>query len=424
MKQFLMSFLRQCQKLNQKYHIVTWMFAVLFSVVLWLYVITTDNPSRQLGLKDVPVQLLNSDTIRETNSLVCTNDMTLSVSVTLSGTVNRLQELDSDSVVVRCDLASIREPGVYEVGYDISVPYGVTVVSAAPSTLTVNLEELITEKIPVTYETEGILRAGLVLDSVSYPETITVTGLASELEQAVSARFILPLGELTDTVSLPCNLECLNSSGTVFTSRFLSCAQESIPVNCTVLAYTRIPLTVSLLPGKGASSQDANAVISPASVKVIGPVSLVRDTVSSINIGAISLRGGPETIEETFDIPLPEGLDFYMSSETADVTVSFPGLEVQTFRLPASVIEFTGVPNGYTPTAVTDAISFMLRAPADVLDSITDEDITVKVSLSSISPDSIYESTLSLPVNVFLSSTYSAKVGVFENCLVDVRLIP
>ena len=112
----------------KKHHVIMRLTSLLIAMFLWFYVIYQENPEKTVSFSDVPVRLLNEETLKNRYSLRVVGEDEITVTVKLSGTFSRLENLSASDLRVTADLGKITEPGTYTLSYDIAAVDGVTVV--------------------------------------------------------------------------------------------------------------------------------------------------------------------------------------------------------------------------------------------------------------------------------------------------------
>lgn len=105
----------------------------------------------------------------------------IKVQLKVKGAALRLLESEQDYRVV-VDVTDIKE-GKHELPVTVNLPNGITLVSIYPRTVKIDLEQLVTMRMPVQLQVSGTLRPGIKAgDSVITPSNVDVTLPSSEAE--------------------------------------------------------------------------------------------------------------------------------------------------------------------------------------------------------------------------------------------------
>lgn len=115
-------------------------FISLFSaIVLWLYVITTVDPSETKKFKDIPITISNAHLLNE-NNLSLFPEENLTASITIKTNLSKLKKITKDNIVISGSLSN-PVPGKNILTLTSNLPDSVR-VEIAPSTVAVNLETI------------------------------------------------------------------------------------------------------------------------------------------------------------------------------------------------------------------------------------------------------------------------------------------
>lgn len=98
----------------------TRIISVLFAVALWLYVASDQNPVEYKPIKDVPVQLINTETI-VTSGLVIKDPQQYKIDVNLQGKRSVLAEIKASDIIAEADLRGHTQRGVNNVPIEVRV---------------------------------------------------------------------------------------------------------------------------------------------------------------------------------------------------------------------------------------------------------------------------------------------------------------
>ena len=109
----------------------------------------------------------------------------------------------------------------------------------------------------------------------------------------------------------------------------------------------------------------------------------------------------------TFPIKLPEGITNETGVTEASVDIRFPDLGFK--ELSVQNIQITNVPEGMEAVLITQNLPVQVRGPKDVVEGITEEDVTVTVDLTD---EQI--GTATVKADVKLSANGAGTVGTYN----------
>ena len=177
-----------------------------------------------------------------------------------------------------------------------------------------------------------------------------------------------------------------------------------------------IPLTVSFLPGGGATTDDITYEINPKSLMVSGAESDM-ESLSEISLGSVDLSKVVGTNTFTFPIDLDASLENVTGSTSATVTVTVNGLDTRSFDV--DNIQMVNVPDGYQVTLATQVRTVKVRGKQEDLDNIDASQLSIVADLSDVDFAGLYSVPAS-KVKVYLNADSS--VGVIGDYTVVVNV--
>ncbi|MEJ2684212.1 MAG: CdaR family protein [Candidatus Sulfobium sp.] len=169
--------------------------AVLLSVFLWLFV--TSRGQSEISL-EVPLEFKN---IPAGYGIVTAS--TKAVNVTIRGQERLMKSLQPADVRVSVDLTKAKTgKATYYINKDdVRLPYAMSVMNVAPSSLKLDIEETVTKSVRIRPTVIGIPAKGYFIKSIDVqPQTVEIRGLRSEVEKIRELRTdVIDVSGLTAT---------------------------------------------------------------------------------------------------------------------------------------------------------------------------------------------------------------------------------
>ena len=316
-------------------------FSLLMAIVLWAYVMNTDDVDRALPYEDIPVRLEGVTTLKE-SGLVVMSGTNETVSVKASGKGSLVQEVKKDYlnlITATASVAHITEPGEYKLSYQLvkdSVAEGITLSDKTPSQISVVIDRMNTASIPVEVSLVGELASGLSLDSVNAsPDAIVVRGPETILRQIKKAKVTYDISGVTTNMQTNVTYTLLDENGEAVTSSYLTPDTPSTTLNLSLRQQGAVPLTVTLKDSAYLKSYMVDAEIDPASIMLIGDPELIRE-LNGIELEAVDLSEVLEegTVEFARVIQLPDGVSLAAGQrQFAMVKITLDGCSWETREL-------------------------------------------------------------------------------------------
>jgi len=176
--------------------IITGIVSLIGAFLLWAYVITFVNPVTDLPVTNIPIQILNADTLMK-NGYILTGVSSQTTTVTVSGSRSDVSGITADDILVTLDVGGYGE-GDNSIRLNVSAPTSVTVKEIRNNgRVTAHIEQLITEVKPYEFLYAGSLPDGFELGYLYLnPAEMTVTGAKSLVESVETLRVILDLSSV------------------------------------------------------------------------------------------------------------------------------------------------------------------------------------------------------------------------------------
>ena len=176
--------------------IVTGIVSLIGAFLLWAYVITFVNPVTDVPISNIPIQVLNADTLTK-NGYILTGVSNTTTTVTVSGSRSDVSGITADDILVTLDVGGYRE-GDNSIRVNVSAPTSVTVKDIRNNgRVTAHIEQLVSETKPYEFLYAGSVRDGYEMGFLTLdPDVVTVTGAKSVVETVEKLRVILDLTQL------------------------------------------------------------------------------------------------------------------------------------------------------------------------------------------------------------------------------------
>ena len=405
-----------------KNKLVSMAISLLIAFGLWMYVITEVSPNSERTYLDVPVKMEGETLLRERN-LIITGMSSTNVDLTLSGNRTDLNELNSSNITLKADMTKIYDPGVHKIGYDIILPGNVASnafnrISQYPDSITVTVERLIRNKeIPVNIVYQGKAAEGYVVrraDAVLDNTHILVTGPESVVDQITQAVITVDLEGQTESISQNYRFTLCNKDGEGVNSELITVNIEEVHMDLTIHRKKQVDLTVTVVPGGGATEEDVELTLSIDSIQLSGSDIALQQVGDTINLGTINLADYETSTDIIFTIPVYEGVTNDSGETEVKVKLAFRGLMTREIVITEFLI--TGVPEGYEGKVITEKLTIKVRGRSELVSKLTAQDISARVDFTGEEPGDA-----TVRVNITFSGKYKA-LGVLGKPTVTTSL--
>ena len=336
------------------------LISVAVSFILWLVVVSIDDPVITRTYSGIEVEVLNADAITSQGKVYEVLDGSNLISVSLSAKRSVLEKMSRDYIKATADLKEMTI--LNSVSIDVrTTRYSDMISSISPLTknLKVEVEDLEKKQLSINVETVGNPAKGYVVGSNSPSVNITsVSGPKSAVSKLARAVATVDVSGAVSDIRASAKVVLYDGNGDVVTNSALTVGVTDILVDIDILETKEIPVSVAIsgTPDDGYAATGKISV-SPETILVAGSGSAYKN-LEGITIPAedVSVNGASEDVSYTFDINdyLPAGIRLATEDYdgTVEVTVYIGRLENSVVDVPTGNITIENVPEGYAASIV------------------------------------------------------------------------
>lgn len=361
------------------------LLSVLLAIAFWAYVRAAVDPSGTINIHNVRVETTGANVLASQGlavSEITPQVVELQVEGPTSARTNLLR--NRSGLYVRVDVSSCVE-GENTLRFREVWPEGVNTddLTAQRSTVTVKVEKLYSKTFSIQFKLEGKVAGKYQMGTPAIePEEVVVSGPVEQVNQVDRVEAVLRTEELSERFAGDLELVPVDKQGRSLADLELTLSAETAYVVVPVVMMKEVPLTVNLLPGGGATGEDAKIDIDPPTIVVSGSEADLEG-LEEISLSPISLSDVVGTNTFTRPIALDPSLTNESGLATATVTVTVEGLDTEVFAV--NNIRTTNPPEGYsTVNVVTQSVLVTVRGPAEDLANVDASQIMVVADLSGV----------------------------------------
>ena len=185
---------------------------------------------------------------------------------------------------------------------------------------------------------------------------------------------------MTRTAEIPVVL--IDKDGNTMESEGLEFDVPTVTVTIPISMMKEVPLYVQCVYGAGATEENTVISIEPNKIMISGDTEIVSG-INRIDLATIDLTDFSLTHQDTYLIPLPNGVENVTGVAQADVKIEITGVDTKVFTV--TNISTRNLPSGYTLEEITtQSLEVRIRAPQDVLDQLQPSNLSAVADLSDI----------------------------------------
>ena len=398
----------------------SFLLALVISLGLWLYVVNYINTTHEQTLYNVSVGLEGKSMLTERGFMILSEDEHR-VNITVSGSRQDVSKINAGNIQLVADLSKIEEPGEHKLTYNViypgDVPTGAVSSQKDPDRVTVVVARKKTKEIPVTVTYEGDVPADYIKDTAALEldhSYVEITGPEDVVDQIDHADITIDCTGRTESIYESFRYVLQDQHNEPVDAGWITTNVSEVRVYLPVVMVKKLPLTVTLVDGGGATEATTKLTVDPAYISISGSETALA-AMEELNLGIIELAQITEDQTLTFDITLPEGVTNVSNLPTATVTISFPKLATREFTI--TEFEQVNLAPGMKWETLTKQLTITVRGLKSEVQRLNAADIIARVDLGAV------ENTSAVEPDIIFPKSYES-LGVLGSYSVSVQVTP
>lgn len=388
--------------------------SVLMAFFLWLYVREVNPGDVSIPLRNIPVEFQGVE-ILEDRGLMISEGASQSVTLNVRSSLDVFRKMSSSEVRVALNLSNITEPGEYRLNTeDCRIEYpsyifttSIIEQSIVPASITITVSRRATRTVEVRGQFTGSVDKDYQRGEFEVsPGTVEISGREELINRVDYARVVISGEDLTASVTERLPLSFIDISGDEIEEKGITASVSEVDVTLPIYQLKEVPLRVNLLPGGGATEENATITvdIEPKTIMVSGEAKDLEG-LKEIVLGEIDLSQIYNRATREFAIQLSPALNNLTGEGTASVTVTISGLSTRTILV--DNIEVINKPNGYQVQVITKSREVQIRGTEEAVNAVVAGQLRIVVDLEN---NITALGTQPVPARVYLDN--AGEVGV------------
>ena len=370
-----------------KNKLVLFLFSLLVSLGMWLYVVNYISPESEAMFYNIPVVFEGETVLTTERNLIITDISTTTVNMKISGNRSDLNKVNSNNIVVKVDLSKVYDPGqtylIYSHAFTGDVSQNaLSVENKFPSGITITTDTRLTKEVPVKVVYSGSAPEGFISDTenaVLDRSYVNVTGPSAVVELIDHARIDVDLSAQSETISDHFVYTLCDKDGRPVDAEQIVTDVGEIYLNLTIHRFQEAKLLLNVTYGGGANESNTKIQLSSETIRISGSEKLL-DGLQELVIGSVDLSTVETDTVLTFPIVLPEGVTNLSGITDVAVTIDFDNLVTKKFTV--DNIKVINVPEGMEYDLMNEVLEVTLRGSSTQITNLDPENISIVVDLS------------------------------------------
>ena len=363
--------------------------SLMFAILLWGYVLMTQNPPRVKTVTDVTVSI-EGEADLTTRKLTLRGDRAAlleDVSVRVRTELTSYADISADDITASINLSRITSTGKHTVRIHAKSSSG-DVVSVSPSEIEVEIDTLTTRNIPIEIHEEGELPEGYWAGDVQLDSaTVLLEGPGTDSAKIVKAIGTIDLTNRTESLNQSIMLALYDKEGNVVESSILFGGMPTVVAKQEILPSKLVPIDVDgAIIGREELPENFEIAsygtsLESTLVRIVGDADVIQK-IESLSLEPVDVTGCTESIQQELAINVPEGIRIIgADSVNLQVTIREKTAVLELTELP---IEIVGLARKQTATLSQELANVTFSGRVSLLAGITRGDVKVYADVTGL----------------------------------------
>lgn len=353
------------------------LISLLSALVLWLYVMTVEDPVETRTFGDIPITITNMSVLEDKGLAIYPKEE-LFADIAIKGNLSSLRQINRDNIYIYGRLDDPKE-GKNAIYLQANLPERVNKYDIKPSVITVDLEKVVNEKRSIEVEVKGKSKTNV--DNIeTNKKTVNVSGPRSVVNKVTSVKATLDVYGKDRDFSTKLKLTPIDKFGEEV--KGVELEDDFVVATVKFLEEKVVPINLKVEGNADSTVDIKDYTISPKEVTIEGKKEVI-DKVNSINTQPVKAEDlkNANSIEVALDIP--EGIK--IDENTSTVKIKIDKTITSEFIIPKSNLEII------TKESDTDKDIDLSKIPDDIkviatysdeLGNLTKDDIQLYVDMT------------------------------------------
>ncbi|MBS5927066.1 MAG: hypothetical protein KIC66_08260 [Clostridium sp.] len=364
---------------NEKRGIVQ-LVCVLLAFCLWLYVTSMENPNKSSEIKDIPVDIINSEVLRESN-LALSPNQNFTVNLRIDGPANAVYSAKVADFKVTADLGTyVLKKGENNVPVRVvNYPQDVNVMNTGVLSIKINVEEYTEKYVNVVSKVDTLFKEGFVERNVEFtPQSVKIYGPESAVSKVKSVALIGETKDISEDFESEYELIPIDSEGAVVKGVSLDKSKGTLKMQ--VGKGTEVPIKVKYMGSLKNGLSIEKETLSKNKVSIIGDPKAVEN-IKYIETEPLNLSDIVSSKDVNLKLSIPEGITVSLDEQYVTVSLKIKD-EIPVTKSFSVKVDYIGVDanHEYTPNTV----NVVLEGTKEALASIKADNIKVEASVGGL----------------------------------------
>ena len=387
---------------------------VLLSLGLWLYISIVENPLRTYELKNIPVELINQDSL--TNSkFTMVNKQQFTVDLKLEGPSSEVVNVKKEDFKIVADMSTYAlKNGENTIPVQIiSYPENINIKNNGFLGIKVNLEELVKKEFTIKSRVKNTFKENIYeREQTISPNKVTVTGGKSYVDKISEAILIGEEKDIDKNSRKEYGIKFVDSLGNEISD--VESDNKTAELSITIINGKVVPINLKTAGRVSAGFKLDGYELSKDNINIIGD-SQILNKIQAIDTEFVDMSSLQEDHEFDTKLNIPEGISVQNGESKIKVKIKVSKEENTTKNL-VSNVQYTNLSEGFVLESSKPTVNVTLTGTQTALDKVSSQNIKVILDLSNVKEEGTFDYTpqaaLTNPNEVTISAVGSVNIVV------------
>ena len=364
---------------------------LLLSFGLWLYISNVENPLRTYELKNIPVELINEDSLTNSKFAII-NKQQFTVDLKLEGPSSEVAKVKREDFKIVADMSTYAlKNGENVIPVQIiNYPENINIKNNGFLGIKVNLEELVRKDFPITSKVKATFKENVYeKEQTVSPNKITVTGGKSSVGKISEVILTGEEKDIEKNKQSDYSIKFVDSFGNEVSNveSENKVAQLSIVVTNGKIIPIKLKTKGDIPQGFILDSYE----LSKNNINVLGDIQSLSK-IQSIETESVDMASMQSDVEKEVKLNIPQGISAQNGENSIKVKFKVLKEENITKNLVCNV-QYSNLSTAFSLDSSNPTVNVTVTGTKAVLDKISESNINVILDLANVKEEGTFSYT-------------------------------
>ncbi|MEG1483123.1 CdaR family protein [Clostridium sp.] len=400
---------------DKKERVIIPAICLLMSIGLWFYVSNVENTIRKYDLRNVPVELLNVEVLKE-SKLVLSPSQEFYVDLKLEGS-NEIYKIKREDFKITVDVSdyALKKGENKMIVNIVDAPDDLTIKNTNSLNIVINLEEISEKTMEIKSEISVTAKGGYFVAPIEInPKEVKVIGAESLVDRVDAVVVRGEIVEAEEDIVNTYDLIAVDNTGKEV--KGIELQKENVDILIKVSKGRSIPIKMKTTGELPSNLKLQSIDGSRKNAEIVGPKELL-DQIVELETEVIDLSQIKDNTEITVGVVAPPGVTLVQGEELITVKISVIKVVSKNIEIGFNL---SGITEGLIITPVKTTINIKVTAFEDEIGLVTADNIKVDLNVESLKEEGVFDVA---PIITSVGLSSSVSVVSTENISCDVKKI-